>query len=384
MPIDRLLPQAASGRRIWLGRLVAAIFVGFVMILLINLLRGVLVGPARAAPGDLRVPFAVLGDSDSHGYRDRLSMPGRDERGGRYRDTTYQWTEVLATLRGDELDFGPFGTWGTRGKVATLLAWLGVEVRAPMKQDHRFNFALSGAECDSLLGGPARQTERLLRLMRDDSARWAHGVVVIRIGVNSVGKQSDLDTFARTGLDTQAEQRLAECLEPIRRSVAMIRAEHPRTLLVVSGISDESDSVEGAKRWPDTTARANIAAVMDGFENRLQAIVAGDPRAAYYSDRGWFRGLWTRRDAAGETVFHPVNLGGPESVVNGVGDHPRFVTLVDGHAGTVQNGLWARDLLELLRARFALPVNPITVQEVARLADPRGEYGLAPRPDPLR
>lgn len=334
---------------------------------------------ALATASDTRIPLAVLGDSDSHAYHDSILLPKPHLRGGPFRSTTYQWTEVIAALRGQDIDLGPWGIWGTRAKIAAVLTAFGLEGRAPRKQDHRFNFAISGAECADLVEGPYRQTERLLRLMRNDPQRWSRGVVVVRIGVNTIGKTADVEGFARDGLDARASARIEKCAADVRRAFAMIRAEHPGTIVVIVGISDESDSAEGLARWPDPSSRASIAAVMDAYEERLRAIVAADPRGAYFSDRHWFRQLWLERGSSGVWRSRPVNVGGPESVVNGVGDHPRFATLADHHAGTVQNGLWVRELLELLRTRFGLQVRTIAPNEVAILADPVGEYGIAAR-----
>ena len=84
------------------------------------------------------VPLAALGDSDTHSYQDRVSFPaGSFKRGGAFRATTFQWIEVLARLRGSELDPGPWGVWGTRGRIATLQEWFGWEGRAPRKEDYR-------------------------------------------------------------------------------------------------------------------------------------------------------------------------------------------------------------------------------------------------------
>ena len=53
------------------------------------------------------IPLAVMGDSDSHSYQDRIWLPpGDDEPGGPYRAQTFQWTEVLAQLRGTQLGGG--------------------------------------------------------------------------------------------------------------------------------------------------------------------------------------------------------------------------------------------------------------------------------------
>src|SRR5690349_12364250 len=53
------------------------------------------------------IPIAVLGDSNSQSYHDDTWFPPH-ERGGPLRASTFQWTEVLARLRGSELDMGPW------------------------------------------------------------------------------------------------------------------------------------------------------------------------------------------------------------------------------------------------------------------------------------
>jgi hypothetical protein len=366
-----------STRALRARRLVRGACIVLVAIATLWLMRESIRHPAWPAAGDARIPLAVLGDSDSHAYHDTVLLAAPHLRGGPFRRTTYQWTEVIAALRGQEIDLGRWGTWGFQIKVAAVLAALGFEGRTPRKQDHRFNFAISGAECEDLLEGPYRQTEQLLRVMRKDPQRWSRGVVVIRIGVNTIGKISDLDAFAQGGLDARASARIKKCVEDIRRAVSMIRAEHPNTIAVVVGMSDESDGAEGLIRWHDPLSRANIAAVMDAHEEQLRAIVAADPRGAYFSDRVWYSQLWMGLDAPKAGALRSVNLGGPESVIDGVGDHPRYMTLADGHAGTVQNGLWARSLVGLLRSRFGLDVRPIALNEIATLADPEGAFGIA-------
>jgi hypothetical protein len=119
----------------------------------------------------------------------------------------------------------------------------------------------------------------------------------------------------------------------------------------------------------------------------LGALAAADSRAVFFSDRQWFRTVWPSADEQDGAASGALDLGGPVRVVNDTGDHPRFATLADGHAGTVQNGLWARALVSLLRERFALRLRPIEPAEIASLADPTGEYGIAAmktRPEALR
>jgi hypothetical protein len=331
-------------------------------------------------PRDARVPLAVIGDSDSHSYHDRILLSRPIDRGGPYRATTYQWTDVLAALRGGEVDLGEWGTWGQRPKIAAVLRALGFDGRTPRKQDFRFNFAISGATCDDLHEPPQRQTENLLRTMDEDRERWQRGIVVIRIGINSVGRTADLEHYAQHGLDAPSQKRLQECAVLIARSVSMIRAQHGTTLIIVTGMSDDTHWARNLQKWRDPGALARIGEVLERFDDLLEAAVRNDARAAFISDRRWFAATWGGRDASGAPAYRSISFGGAQPVRNAQGDHPSHVSLADGHAGTVSNGLWARDLVAMLRSRFAVRIAQIGNAEVASLADPRGEYGIAPRP----
>src|SRR3990167_6782019 len=98
------------------------------------------------------VGFGVLGDSDSHAYHDDLNFgANKAARGGALRQRTWQWTEILAHLRSDQLDPGPWGTWGTRFRRLSIVRdALGLDGRFPAKQDYLYNQAYSGAVCDNL------------------------------------------------------------------------------------------------------------------------------------------------------------------------------------------------------------------------------------------
>lgn len=120
------------------------------------------------------IPLAVLGDSDSHSYHDTISFKNPLERGGKFRSITFQWTEVLARLRNNQIDQGYWGVWGSRrGLIAEFRSALGLEGRAPKKLDFRYNFAVSGAGCADLVEGYSRQTQRLLYLMKKKTLAMA-------------------------------------------------------------------------------------------------------------------------------------------------------------------------------------------------------------------
>lgn len=333
--------------------------------------------PSTDTPADLRIPLGVLGDSDSHSYHDAILLDSAHPRGGRYHAVTYQWTEILGALRGSQVDLGRWSVWGSWGQVAALLRRAGIHLRAPRKQDYRFNFAITGARCEDLLNAPYRQTAQLLDVMREDSSRWARGVVVIRIGINSIGRQQDLDHYAATGLDAASRARIGRCHADIHRAMTMIRAEHPHTAIVIAGMSDDRNVPSNFSRWRSATAMTNITDVLQWDEQSLRNLCASDPRAVFISDREWFDTIWGSRNAVGEPAYRDIGFGGVTTVQNTMGDHPGNVTLADGHAGSVSNGLWARHFVDVLRMRFGLSIRPITPAEIASLVDPDGAFGIS-------
>lgn len=324
--------------------------------------------PLRAgAASPASIPLAVLGDSDSHGYQDTVAFPpGSPDRGGPFRRTTYQWTEVLAALRGDTLDLGPRATTGTRGALARALRAVGIDARAPRRRDHLHNFAVSGQACRDLDGGPSDQAGALRRLMASDPARWRQGIVVIRIGVNSFGKAADLDRLAANPDDPQVAAVIDDCVARILGAVDAIAAVQPGARFVVVGIFDNSHWAAYAGRWGTAAAQANIARGLDRFDTPLRRLAAERPQVAFFDDRAWFAAHWGGRDAAGQPAYRTLAFG-PLAVTNSVGDDPRHATLADGHAGTVWNALWAQSLVALLRERFAVDVAPLGDAELAGL-----------------
>src|SRR5687768_8357137 len=108
---------------------------------------------SAAQPSGAKVSLAVMGDSNSLSYQDHVSLPNPEQRGGAYRARTLQWGEVIARLRGDEVDPGPWEISGVSNPSLRWLDVLGMPVaRAPRKEDYRYNFANDGADCSQLMG----------------------------------------------------------------------------------------------------------------------------------------------------------------------------------------------------------------------------------------
>lgn len=333
--------------------------------------------PADAPPSGTGHPIAVLGNSDSHSYHDDVWL-GTDPslRGGAYRATTWQWTEVLHQLRPEAFDFGPFDVHGVSPRVGRILRWVGIARPVPRKRDFRHVFAWSGAGCRDIESGWAPQLPPLLSLLRRQPTRWNGGVIVVRIGVNSFGQSAHLDALAAGDTGGAVHAAMRDCVAVIDRVIAAVHDIQPQVRLVLVGAQDNTNWPRELSRWRDPAVLARLRAIPDAFDTALRARVARDSRLAYFDDRDWFRRQWGDRDATAAPAYTAVQLGGRAAVTNTEGDEPIHAVVRDGHAGTVYNALWAGDLVSLLNGRFGMGIPEITREEIRRLADPGGRFGL--------
>jgi hypothetical protein len=327
------------------------------------------------------IPLGILGDSDSHSFHDSLAFHSNPAaRGGSYRVSTFNWPEMLARLRGGEIDPGPWGVWGNRReRYALIREAIGMPGRLPPKEDYRYNFAVSGALCSDLMHGRYRQAPRLLSLMDEEPQRWQHGIIVIRIGVNSFGTAVSLERLAHDPDAPDVREVINECVAAYREAIALIHERHPLTRFVLVGIFDNAQWAKLTDRWHSPKQLRNIQTGLQQFDNALRKLVVADPRRlAFFDDQAWFRSKWGSRDDRGEPTYADVLIDGKFRVSNTVGDAPSHATLEDGHAGTAWNGLWVQSLVELLDDRFALGVPPIADAEILQLIGPVGAASESP------
>lgn len=344
---------------------------GLLLALWLSSQRTPLGSPVAAAP-DKRIPLAILGDSDSHSYHDALSFPdGSPERGGRFRAQTWQWGEILDQLRGQHFDLGPWGTWGTRRLIARAHDALGLGGRYPRKMDFRYNFAQSGAVCDDL--GPSGQMARqLVDLMNREPQRWAHGVVVIRIGTNDVGTRQALSNWARNGQDPALMAKVDNCVKQYKDAVALIHQSHPQTQIVVVGLFDNSNWAPLVDQWQDPTSMRHIAMGLAAFNDPLRQWASQDKRLTFFDDQAWFRANWGDRTPEGYPHYRQVTIDGRWPTPNTQGDSPNHATVQDGHAGTIWNLRWAQALVHQIDNAFQLEVPELTDPELAQFLDSKG------------
>lgn len=330
-------------------------------------------GPSAA------IPLAVMGDSNSHSYQDRISFPpGSHLRGGPWQPQTFQWTEVLARLRGTELDSGPWVSWGRPGAIAWARELIGLSGgRAPKKEDYLFNFANSGAACKNLMGDQLgqrfRQAPRLVSLMDKEPDKWKRGVVVIAVGANDWN--GVLDVQARDPDAPELKAVTDYCVGQIRAAIALIHATHPSTRILIAGVVNEADDPSNFDRFKSAREMANIDRALQGFNGALASLATADPaRIAFIDPRPWWEERWGKRGPNGEPDYRSVTIGSL-AVTNTAGDSPNNLLLGDHHAGLVWNALWAQALSKRLREAFDLPVTPITDEEIRRFVEAQVSAG---------
>ncbi len=323
--------------------------------------------------GNDRIPLALLGDSNSHSYHDDILLPKKEQRGGAFRASTWQWTELLNTSRGRQIYQGEMGTWGTPIKVAEVLDGMGLGGRAPRKKDFRFNFAVSGAECEDLMTGYYRQAPRLLSLMNRTPDAWKNGIVVIHIGVNSIGQPPELERYAKEGLTSPSRTKILACIDFVRTAIALIRSRHDKSRFLLVGMLNGIDEPGAINRWTSRQEVENISSAVDLFNNGLKELARGDAQIAYFDQTAWLRSLWGSRDAEGRPAYRDVELADGRKVTLTIGDAPGNAVLGDEHAGSVWNALWAQALIVRLNTSFDTRIAPMTGQEVSTLTQPVGK-----------
>lgn len=330
------------------------------------------ISPAMPFEATAAMPLAVLGDSNSHSYQDGLTFPpGSGARGGDFHATTLQWTEVLARLRGHEIDPGPWIDWGRSGMAAKAGTVLRLPLgRVPRKQDHLYNFAVSGAVCRHLTEGSQRQAQRLAALMADDPGRWRHGMVVIRIGLNDWAGLLDEQARRPDAADMpETQDTIARCTGHMAEAMRQVRAAAPGVRIVLVGVADESADPETFERWNSKVEMDNIRAALARFNDAIEKLAKSTPGTIFFDDDAWVRKTWGSRDANGKPAYRTVPIGTALRVTNTAGDAPQHAILADHHAGVVYNTLWTQSLIEHLREGFGLPLTPITDAEVTRFIE---------------
>ncbi|MBN3766812.1 SGNH/GDSL hydrolase family protein [Burkholderia sp. Ac-20365] len=320
-------------------------------------------------PSD-RIRLAVLGDSNNQSYHDSLLLRDPSLRGGPFRATTYQWTEVLGRLRGDQIDLGEWGAWGTDKYRAYFDEAFGFLSRTPPKDDYRYNFSVNGATCNQLMGMPSRQAIRLVKLMDTEPQAWRGGIVLIRIGEADFGGQEVLDELSRDPAAAGPTALIDACTRAISEAVGLIRKRHPDTYVVLVEAIGDANWTGDPNNPQLVKAVANVDAGIDRFDSGLRKLAAADRHVYFFDDRPWLDSLWGSRDDKGRPLNKTLRLAPGWDITMTMGDDPHNAILADNHAGVVWNTLWAQHLVTTLNGAFGLHLRPITDDEVIGFLQP--------------
>lgn len=330
-------------------------------------------GEPRSMTGG-KVPMGMLGDSDTAAYQDHVSFAlGSRQPGGVFHAITFQWPEVLARVRAQQVDVGPWAIWGVPPwlSIARVRDGLGLAWRGPQRETHQHNLAWASG-CNDLNEGAWRQTPRLMDVMDEQPQAWKRGVVVIRIGVNNFGKEADLAALVANPNDPKVRSAMDKCVDAIGQSVHAIHSAQPQVRIVLVGIFNNADWGPYQDKWTSSQAQKNLNQGLDYFDNALRSMAGADPRLAFFDDRAWFASHWGGRDPkTGQPDYRVVRLANGLEVTNTAGDSPNHAVLANLHAGLVWNVMWTQALIDLLKARFGLELTAITNDEVAAFVSAR-------------
>lgn len=309
---------------------------------------------ARVPQGTAKPPWrlAVLGDSDSQSYQNRLHT-NPEPPGGLHAALTLQWTEVLERLAQQQLELGHWDLYGSHHVVARLRRRLGLDARTPQKEDFAYNFAFGGAHCADLNEGLQGQLPHLLALMDKDPEGWQRGIVVIRAGVVDFGYEDSMDLLAQDPQSAAVLGKMDHCVRHMQEVVQQVHARHSTVRFVIVGIFDNRHWPPYLHLWQSEREGRNIAAGLDHFDGALQAWTRSDARLAFFDERALFAQYFGGRDAQGRPAYRSWSPAPDIHIRLGMGDSPDQLVLDNGHNGLAYNILWAQRLLEIVNERFA-------------------------------
>ena len=311
------------------------------------------------------IPIAVLGDSDSHSYRDEYDNKFR---GGAFHSVTYNWPALWNKFRSHTITMGAFDTWGTHYRIAKIKHHLGLVGRAPKKLDYEYNYAVSGLRCESLLQGWPYQAKWLITRLKNNPEAWKNGIVVIRIGVNNLGSTKQLIQWGNTGLDDHANKVIDACISQIIEASDQILKTHPSIKIALLGMCRDCNITDTYTVWPTLTQITKRNTVLNHFDQKLMAYTQEKDRVLFIDDVKWL--IKRYGDRHNEPIKFATTLADKVSIVSAQGDHPSNLILADYHAGTVYNGLWLNNLIAQLNQGFQLDLTPLSEDEIYSVIAP--------------
>lgn len=312
---------------------------------------------------DSLVPIAVLGDSDSHSYRDSYD---NKERGGKHHANSYNWIELWSRLAKDEINPGQWGTWGSHYRIARIKNMLILKSRSPKKLDYEYNYAVSGLSCRSLLTEWPYQGKWLLNEIRSNTEYWNNGIVIIKIGYNDIGKASDLKQWKKSGLSAESTALVSNCIDSIITMSNSILAVSPNVKISITGVARTYNFMDEWDESLDEKSVQNIEEVLSEFDSRLIKYTTDQSRVAYIDDHIWFNKIFGSQES--NDLKSRIEFFEGIELINASGDEPINMLLADHHTGTLYNGLWINHLINEINRQFNMTLSIPDLRQVVETA----------------
>lgn len=290
---------------------------------------------SQPSPPTFTTPLriGILGDSTVDEYR------GTDNRGGDFRDGTYNWLELLVMLR--NFNAGPWGNWPE-----------------PRRLGYEYNWARSAATTRSLLEGG--QHTGLAKQVSEGMI----DLVVVSIGVNDFAIFNGYYEAVYSGgvAGETLDQKINNIISDYTLAVDTILSAR-EIPVIISGIPDQSltPSVMSRERFADPAKRQIVS---DAIRRANEGIIAmANERGLLYLD---FDAMYLSLLPLIEKGF---TIEGASIDLFAKGDDPHNGVLSDGiHPGTVIEGIVANTYLELINKALNLNIPLLTDAEIAGAA----------------
>ena len=339
------------------------VFCFFVVVLILYVNEKFIGMPDNNRQASSLIPVAVLGDSDSHSYRDSYDNKSR---GGEYHAYSYNWLELWARLSENEIYPGLWGVWGSHYRIARIKNMLMLKSRSPKKLDYEYNFALSGLKCRSLLDDWPYQGKWLLNELKSNPGYWANGLVIIKIGINDLGQNSDLIKWKKTGMDQKSSILVSNCINSIIKISDLILAESPGIRVAITGMVRGYNFMDEWNEKLNKHDIQNIESVLSEFDFRLKKYANNLTRVAYIDDHFWFNRIFGSQEF--DNLKSKIEFIEGTELINASGDEPINMLMQDNHTGTLYNGLWITHLVNELNGQFGMSLSIPNYQDVMKIA----------------
>ena len=270
--------------------------------------------------------IAVLGDSQSDEYH------GNDARGGIFSSNTLNWVELLSKYR--KINFGSWGYYGETRRIG-----------------YEYNWARTGATSYSMV--VSGQAEGVAKQVESGEVN----VAIIYIGANDfspfIGDSGYTQIYNGSITDEEIIAKVNDIVANITSSGEIIQKGGNAKIVIVK-VPDWGKHIGIQIAFPNPEQRDRVTNAIKSVNKKIDNLadkngyVTLDPDIAYSN-----------------LVESGLKVGDHKMQMFLLNNDPKNVFLEDGvHLGTVANGLFANEIINLLNNRFATKISPFSNKEL--------------------